>query len=303
MTGAPVSGMTPSGEARIVDRGYQHYTGERYGAAAGLRAIAIGTMRRSLGFKRPGSAKILPFALVLLAFMPGAIVLGVRVLFGAALFGRGRLIDQVLPYDGYAARLATLLLLLAALTAPEALCPDRRQRVLSLYYASPISPLLYLLAQAIAVMTVLLLVTMMPLLLLWLGNVGLDADPWAYLRAHADAPLRILGAGGLVALFYAVLGLAVSSFTDRKGYAAGAMIGGALILSAVANTVRVSVHQSWAKYAALVDPVGLPQRAERWVFGKPQPSDLAGIVYLAAAIGIIALAGFLVVRVYRSLNF
>jgi len=84
---------------------------------------------------------------------------------------------------------------MAALAAPEALCPDRRQRVLSLYYASPVRPLLYLLAQVAAVTVVMLLITLVPPLFLWAGNVGLAESPGAYFKDHAHTALRIAASG------------------------------------------------------------------------------------------------------------
>src|SRR5579885_2032858 len=164
--------------ARIVDRGYQHYGGERRGVASALRAIAFGTVKRSLGFKRPGSAKVFPFLLAA-AFLPFIIVTGLRLLIGDS-FSRRVPADQIWPYQRYFTWLGLTVLLLASLAASEALCPDRRQRVLSLYYASPVPPLLYLFGQALAVTTVLMLVALLPPLLLWAANVGLAQDPGVY---------------------------------------------------------------------------------------------------------------------------
>jgi ABC-2 type transport system permease protein len=293
-----------AGGARIVDRGYQHYDGERHGVGASLLAIAIGTIKRSLGFKRPGSAKILPFILILLAMAPAIIVLGIRVILpvNANVFRRTSP-DQLFRYQAYLTLIGTELVLMAALAAPEALCPDRRQRVLSLYYASPISPLLYLLAQAAAVTLVMLLMTVVPPLTLWAGNVGLADSPGAYFRDHADQALRIIGAGSLMAVFYAGLGLAVSSFTERKGYAAGTIIGGAYILAPATSIVRTAVKAGWAKYAVLADPINLPRRAMVWIVGTPERNGIANWLYVAVALAVAVLAFALVVRVYRALDF
>ncbi|HZU78055.1 MAG TPA: ABC transporter permease [Dehalococcoidia bacterium] len=289
--------------ARIIDRGYQHYAGPRHGVGASLVAIAAGTMKRSLGFKRPTTAKILPFAIVLLAMAPALIALGVRMIFPVNDF-RGRALDNLVPYTNYLSLLSTELLLMTALSAPEALCPDRRQRVLSLYYASPVRPLLYLLAQAVAVAIVMLLITLVPLLFLWSGNVLLADSPGAYLKDHVHDALSILGAGFLLAGFYAGVGLAVSSLTERRAYAAGSIIGGAFILAAITSIVRERVHASWAPYAVLLDPINLPRRAMRWIFGRPDLGiGIHNWVYVAAMLVITLLAFGLVVRAYRSLDF
>jgi ABC-2 type transport system permease protein len=290
-------------EARILDRGYQHYAGTRHGPGVSFWAIMSGTMKRSLGFKRPGSAKILPFALVLLSMTPAIIALGIRVIIPANNL-RSRPLDQLVLYPDYLQLLSTELLLMAALAAPEALCPDRRQRVLSLYYASPVRPLLYLLAQAAAVLAVMLLITLLPPLFLWAGNVGLADSPGAYLKDHLDVAFRLVACGVLLAAFYGGIGLAVSSLTERKGYAAGAIVGGSFILAAATSIIRNRVHDAWAKYAVLLDPINLPRRAFRWILGSPvRDIGINNWLYLIAMLVVIVLAFAVVVRSYRSLDF
>jgi len=288
--------------ARIVDRGYQHYDGERQGATAAVRAIALGTMRRSLGFKRPGSAKILPFLLVIAAYLPFIVVVGLRLLIGDRV-ARNLAPDQLWPYERYFGWLGLSILLLAALAAPEALCPDRRQRVLSLYYASPVRPLLYLLGQAIAVTAVLLLVAMLPPLMLWVANVGLAADPAAYLKDHAWQAPRIIAGGATLALFDAMLGLAIASFTERKGYAAGALIGGAVVASVVAGIVSNSVTSSGAKYATLINPFALPANSARWFLQAAMEKNVPGLAYFAVTVAVTIACAALTVRSYRKLEF
>jgi ABC-2 type transport system permease protein len=291
------------GGARIVDRGYQHYTGERRGPGWAVLAIATGTMRRSLGFKRPGLAKLLPFLIVGFAFFPGLAVIGFRVLFTGRL-PRGVLsADRIFPYDNYLNWLHLVVLVLAALAAAEALCPDRRQRVLSLYYASPIRPILYLFGQVVAVVVLLLLVSVLPPLILWAANVGLADAPLSYLTSHLDQLLRIIAAGTLIACLYAALALAVASFTERRAYAAGALLGGSLAVSAVAGIIRGTIKDRWAQYPGLVDPLFLPARTTRWFFGLSLQSRISGWLYLAAAFATIAVACFAVVRSYRSVRF
>ncbi|HLZ71429.1 MAG TPA: ABC transporter permease subunit [Dehalococcoidia bacterium] len=287
--------------ARIVDRGYQHYTGERRGIPSALRAIMIGTMKRSLGFKRPGSAKVFPFLLVAASFLPFIIVTGLRLLIGDNI-SRRVAADQLWPYWRYFNWLGLVVLLLAALAASEALCPDRRQRVLSLYYASPVPPLLYLLGQALAVALVLLLVAMLPPLLLWVANVGLAQNPGVYWQAHWDEGPRILASGVLLALLNAALGLAVSAFTERKGYAAGALIGGTIVISIVAG-IASTVGGGAAKYALLIDPLLSGPNVARWFLGHSLDRNIAGPAWLAVELTTIAVCAALVVRVYRRLAF
>ncbi|HZQ38501.1 MAG TPA: hypothetical protein VFD32_21425 [Dehalococcoidia bacterium] len=288
--------------ARIVDRGYQHYTGERRGVVSALQAITVGTMKRSLGFKRPGSAKVFPFLLVAGAFLPFIIVTGLRLLIGDNISRRVPA-DQLWPYWRYFNWLGLTVLLLSALAASEALCPDRRQRVLSLYYASPVPPLLYLFGQALAVTTVLMLVALLPPLLLWAANVGLAQDPGVYWQAHWDEGPRILVGGVLLALLNAALGLAVAAFTERKGYAAGALIGGTVVVSIVAGIASGTINAGGAKYALLLDPLLAGPNVARWLLGHSLDRNVPGPAWLAVEVATIAVCAALVVRVYRRLSF
>jgi hypothetical protein len=260
-------------------------------------------MRRGLGFKRPGSAKILPFLLVFGAFLPALGVIVFRVLFPDRVLRRLTAPDQLWPYPRYFTWLELIVVVLAALAASEALCPDRRQRVLALYYASPISPMLYLLGQAIAVTTLLLLVSLAPTLLLWAANVGLADNTVTYFKDHADQAVRIVVAGVAVSLVNAALALAVASYTERKAYAAATLIGGVLALAAVTSIIRGAVHAGWAKYTDLLDPLRVPPHVAQWLFNQRLEPNISGWLYLAAALAMIAAGAYATARAYRSVTF
>ena len=68
-----------SGGARIVDRGYQHYQGTRLGSTHALWVMTRAAMRRAMGIRRSGRAKIMPWLLMLGAFVPVVITLAIRV--------------------------------------------------------------------------------------------------------------------------------------------------------------------------------------------------------------------------------
>lgn len=302
-TGSVTSGDLAAGGARIVDRGYQHYEGERHGAGRSVLAITTGTMRRALGFKRPASAKVLPVLLVIGSFLPAIAVIIFRVLFPTRVLRRLTSPDQLWPYPRYFGWLELIVVVLAALAASEALCPDRRQRVLSLYYASPISPMLYLVGQMIAVATVLLLVALAPVFLLWAANVGLADDSVSYFRGHADQALRILAAGAIVATVNAALALAVSAYTERKAYAAAALIGGILAVSGVAGIIRGAVRAGWSQYSILFDPLLTPPHVAQWLFGQRLEPGISGWLYLVAALLMATGGALATVRAYRAVSF
>jgi ABC-2 type transport system ATP-binding protein len=181
----PAQGSTAPGEARIFDRGYRRYEGERKGVRGAFFTLYLATLQRILGLRRGAKAKILPVLTIGIAYLPAIVVIGISVMFPKRL-------DRILPdYYEYYGTVITAILLFVAFVAPEALCPDRRYKILGVYLSSPLSRLSYVVAKFAAVFTVLCGVTLGPVLLLVLGKSFLDAGP-----ALVDLPvllLRVLG--------------------------------------------------------------------------------------------------------------
>lgn len=232
------SGPAPgarAADAEIRDVRYDTYAGERRGRRAAVGSLALRGALRSLGARRGWKAKAVPIALVLLAMGPAVIVLGVRALFGDQ---TGIDLTEALPFSGYQAIIGVIILLFAGITTPELLCPDRRDGTLELYLSTAVSRAEYLAGRVIGALAPLLLVTMVPMLVLYAGILVFEDDPIGYLRENwADLP-RIVGAGLVLAVYYGLVGLAVSSLTGRRAFA----IGGYLLLL-VAPTVLSGLLQ------------------------------------------------------------
>ncbi|HUP84919.1 MAG TPA: ABC transporter permease subunit [Acidimicrobiales bacterium] len=209
-------------EARILERGYRRYTGRREGEAHAVRSVIAHTLRRILGLRRPTRAKVLPAMSIAFAYLPAIVFVGVISLFGR--FGGKSQARQIIPqYHDYYGFIISAIILFVAFVAPEALCPDRRSKVLSLYLASPLTRMTYLLAKAAAVAIVIAFVTVGPPLLLLVGLMMQSAGP--------DGPLEVLRvvihifeSGMFLAVLYTCLSMAIASLTDRRAVAAAATL-------------------------------------------------------------------------------
>jgi ABC-2 type transport system permease protein len=289
----------PPRTGQIFDLGYQPYTGPRQGRGRARLALYFTSLRQAFGIGRGGRAKIVPFALLGFAIIPAAIQLGIVALIG----------DQFTPvrYDNYLDITSLLQILFCATVAPELLCPDRRNRTLSLYFAHPISRLDYAAMKAAALLTALLAIALGPQVFLFIGR-ALGADGGLdYIRDNADVIPRILFAAGTVSLYLAMLALAIASLTARRIFAAGGFIALLLISSAAAGAVWSAFETGAARAVILLSLGELPFDATSWIFGVPfgegslaAATDLPGELLFIATLAWAALALLVVVWRYAT---
>lgn len=227
-------------DARILERGYRRYPGEREGEGHAVRSVIAYTLRRVLGLRRPARSKILPLMAIVFAYLPAIVFVGVVALLGR--FGARQQVRQIVPqYHDYYRFIISAIVLFVAFAAPEALCPDRRSRVLSLYLASPLTRMTYLVAKAAAVGVILAAVTVGPPLLLLLGLVTQSAGPDGPV-ALVTVVVRILGSGLLLAALFTALSMGIASLTDRRAVAAAATVFVIIGSGTLAGTLLSAVH-------------------------------------------------------------
>lgn len=212
-------------EGRVFDLGYRRYDGPREGRNRARFAVYIDGIRVALGLGRGGRAKILPWLFI-------SIAIGLGVIFAVAAgivnqaIGEGTAELADLPsHPEYYSWAAWILFLFAAVVGPELVCPDRRDGVINLYLARPLSSIDYIVARYLAFLTVMLVVVLLPQIALFVGLNFSATDPGEYFTDHwSDIP-RFLGAGAAIALYTTAAGLAVASFTTRRGYASVGLLG------------------------------------------------------------------------------
>jgi ABC-2 type transport system permease protein len=289
--------MTATGQ--IFDLGYQPYTGPRQGRGRARLALYQQSLRQAFGIGRGARAKVIPFGLVGLAIIPAAIQLGIVALLG----------DQFTPvrYDNYLGLTSLLQMLFCATVAPELLCPDRRNRTLSLYFAHAITRLDYAAMKAAALLTALLAIALGPQLFLFLGRVLASRDSWGYFTDNVEVIPRIIAAALMVSLYLAMLALAVASLTSRRIFAAGGFIALLLISSATAGALWETFQNDPARLTILFNLSELPFDATSWIFGvspdqdsQAQERNLPGAVLFLATLTWATAGMLVVVRRYVS---
>jgi ABC-2 type transport system permease protein len=287
----------PYGE--VFDRGYQHYEGRREGRPYAIRALVTYSLRRGLGLKERWTAKLIPFALYAVAFVPVIGFIGVKAIAGpiADRFGLG--------YADLYDVLAMIILLFAAVAAPQMLCNDRRYHVLHLYFSRALRRSDYLLAKVGALGILIGSIAFLPALVLFLGNVFLAPDQMGYLADNVGDVGRIVALGLVIALFYTCICLVVAAYVDRQSIAAAISVGGILIVGAVASALFEAIDTAWRGYLMLVNPIMIPEALTRWVFDSSLPvsspiaqAGLDGKWYLATVVALAVISGVVMYRRY-----
>lgn len=217
----------------VYDRGYRPFEGERGGRAQARLALWRASIRRALGLRRSWRQKVAPFALLAIAVVPAIVNVGVKYL------TRGTPASDIefFTYREYVG-VSNALLAFVALTAPDIVCPDRRQRVLPLLFARPLTGADYVAAKVGAMAAILFAFSFLPQVVLFVGQMLVSEDgAIRYLRDDAEVLWQVPVAVALLALFYAAIGVAVSAFTTRRIIAGATIVGLFLVSSIVSNVL------------------------------------------------------------------
>jgi ABC-2 type transport system permease protein len=224
--------------ARLEDTRYARYDGVRRAPWLAVVSLARWSALGALGSRKSWRAKFLPVTLTLIAVLPAFAVLAIRAIVGQRFANE---FPELIPYRQYLTEIGLDVTIFAAILCPELLCPDRRDNVLSLYLSTAVGRFTYVAGKVLAAVVPLLALTLLPVLLLFLGNTFFADSATTYLADHwRDVP-RIVASGLLLASYVSLVGLAVASFTGRRAFALGGYaalmliptyVGGALVYDA-----------------------------------------------------------------------
>lgn len=282
----------------IADRGYQHYAGRRLGLGYVLWTMVRASLQRGMGIKRPFRTKIMPWLLVIVTYIPVLVLLAIRVL----VHGHNDFAPTAATFAGFYGGIALSLILFAGLVGPDLLCPDRRERVLSLYFVAPITRVHYLLSRFGALAALLMLMSLVPALLFFAGSASLSSDALGFVGSHVGDLGHIVLAGLLVSAYYGAVAMAVAAFHDRRAYAVGTYVGLLLVSGIAGGVVSSHMHFSHHDWFALMNLSILPLQAVVWMFGQSTGVDVSGWAFLGASLAVIGLSGALSVWQYQRLS-
>ncbi|MET8047972.1 MULTISPECIES: ABC transporter permease [unclassified Streptosporangium] len=269
----------------IHDIGYRHYDGVRLGRGHATAALTVHSLRGIFGLGRTARSKIIPFMLVGIMFLPAVVSIAAMALIK----------QEGLRYTDYAVFMQVVLAIFLASQSPYAVAPDLRFRVLPLYLSRPVTLWDYVGAKLAAMTAAMFLLLAVPLTVLFIGEVVIDLPG----DTHTVEYLTSMAGAAGYALLLACLGIAIASFTPRRGLGVASVIALYLLTSAV-STVLYGVLESMgddatAAWAWLINPFFLVDAAVHvGIFGATPASNViypSGAGSLVAGVIMIALIG------------
>ena len=224
--------MARTQAATLYDVRYSRYAGARESRLRSVLALTRSSTTRALGLRRTTGAKVWPFLLIAAAHLPVVAAVGIPLLVTDEITPL-----EILPFSQLPIVTISVVIAFAATTLPSLLTRERRDRVLSLYFSTALSPWEYLAGKVFSAIALMSLVTVSPLVLLLLGSILTSATPLDALRDDGADVLLVLAAGLVVAVHFAALGLIAGALTAKRIFAIGGLLAVLLVTPIVFNLV------------------------------------------------------------------
>ena len=306
----------PVRTGEIYDLGYRNYDGPRLGRWYAVRSLTALSLRNTFGIGRGAWPKVIAFALVAFAMVPALI----QLVFGAlrALVfgpGEGEGFEFVAPEEYYGFVQVILVLFVAAM-ASELVGNDRKNNTLPLYFSRPIERSDYVFAKVGALTLGLQMLTLVPQLLMFLGNwFGAD-DQSSWLADNVSDLPAIVVSAVLFSAEFAAIAILIATFTKGRAFALVSILGVFLLTLMTTGIVTQLLPLSAARVVMLLSPIYVA-RAVTFVMFDAMPAvrpmefadgpgdqiaaaELPGVLWIAALLVHVAIAVAFAVRRYRD---
>jgi ABC-2 type transport system permease protein len=262
----------------IHDIGYQRYTGPRLGPGYSARSLYVHSVRSAYGLGRSPWAKVLPIGLVAMAGIASLVIVIINT----------QLPEPVLDYVGIASTFTFAATVFVAVVAPELVSVDLRTKLLQLYLSRPLRRSAYALTKVAALATATFLVLAVPMLIMFVGMAFNTDNGVAGVLEELGGLLVGLLAAAVHAALLAALGLPIASLSGRRVFATGMIIGVFLLTAPISAVLRELDSGTVGQLAGLIDPTGLLNGVDQWLFGADV--DLVSIGSFGPVYGLVTVA-------------
>lgn len=242
----------------IHDLGYRRYEGARHGAREAWRALFWQGFRAMWGLGRPFKAKAIPVFVAVVTMLPFLANLAASSASGGQL---------PIRYGTMVAGQLVLFILFAAAQAPEVVSRDQQHRVLPLILTRDVTRLQYATARLAAIWCATFALCLAPLLLAYVGEIGIAKDPAAAFRATGSRIGPVLLYATTTSWLFATVGAALASLSPRRAYATASVIGVFLVIGAIASGLEQMAGLS-ETLTVLINPLSTLRTLAMVLFGE-----------------------------------
>ncbi len=293
--------MSERAAGNIYDLGYRNYRGVRLGRRHALFALYVHSLRGVFGIGRGISSKVFPIGLAIVILVPAAFQLGIAAIADNTI--------EVLRAEDYYGYVQIILALFCTAVAPELVGRDQRTQTLPLYFSRALKRDDYALAKWGALVTAMLVLTVVPQAVLFVGNGMAGNDLSGYLKDEWEQVPAILGSALLLSLMTAGIGLAIAAQTSRRAYSSVAILATFVLASAIAAILLEASDPDVGRFSLLLSPFHLVRGFTLWFFGVSPDAesqigraDLPGAIYAMSALLIASLTIILLLRRYQRIT-
>ncbi|NML54037.1 ABC transporter permease [Streptomyces sp. R302] len=296
----PAPGAAPD-TTRIHNIGYRSYDGPRLGRSYARRSLFSQSLRGSYGLGRSAKSKVLPMLLFAVMCVPALIIVAIAVYIKA---------DKLaVEYTQYAIFLQLVIAVYLASQAPQSVSRDLRFRTVPLYFSRPIERVDYVLAKYGAMASALFILTVTPLLILWIGSMLAKMDFAEQAKLFGQGLVSV----ALLSVLFGGIGLVMAALTPRRGFGVAAVIAVLTISYGAVSTLQgisyATENTDAIAWLGLFSPLTLIIGLQNAFLGAPAsfPGEVpvgagTGVVYLVVVLGLIAgCYGILMAR-YRKVG-
>ena len=281
-------------EASVIhDIGYQRYAGPRLGRGPVFGALYVHGLRAAFGFGRTAKAKIFPWLVAGITVLVAVILAAVRSQTGVV----------ALNYVQFADAMSWLVILFAAIVAPELVSRDLRAGVLPLYFSRPLRAGDYIGAKFVALVTAVWLLLGVPQFIMFLGAAFTTKTGMSGVWSELGDLLPGWAYSLLWALLFAAISLLVASLTGKRAFAAGGIVAVFLMTTPVVGVLSILPSHTAQQLAGLASPMTLISGVGTWLIHTPNSGiDIGefGPVYAIEAVTLIAACLLLLLARYRK---
>jgi ABC-2 type transport system permease protein len=243
-------------EAGVIhDIGYQRYPGPRLGRAALLGAMYVHGLRAAFGLGRTAKSKIFPWGVAGIILLVAVINAGVRSQIGRWLF----------DYFAIDDRMSLLVILFAAIVAPELVSRDIRSGVLPLYFSRPVRAADYVFAKVAALVTALWLLLGVPQFVMFLTGAFTSKTGMKGVWHEVGQLVPGWGYSLLWALLFASISLLIASLTGKRAFAAAGIAALFLMTAPIVGVLNLLPSETAHHLSGLVSPITLISGIEIWL--------------------------------------